>query len=139
MKQKQLEALKTILVHENYTETGLATGNDKVADTCKGLDEYIDNANKTAFEEKEELDELPKDILDNQDKIDTHPCPCVWGEWEDFGECSVTCGEGVKVKTRPVEKEATNYGASCIGTASHTEDCNDGPCRKYNTEFLSFP
>ena len=46
LKQKQLKELATILTHENYTETGLATGNDSLADTCKGLDEYIDNANK---------------------------------------------------------------------------------------------
>ena len=52
LKQKQLKELATILTHENYTETGLATGNDSLADTCKGLDEYIDNANKTAWHEE---------------------------------------------------------------------------------------
>ena len=131
LKQEQLEALKTILVAENYTDTGLATGNDKVADTCKGLDEYIDSANKTAWDEKEELDKLPKEIEEMQNGVDTKPCPCLWGEWGELGECSTTCGDGERRKTRPVEKNATNNGPECEGPSEDTEPCSNDPCRKY--------
>ena len=131
LKQEQLEALKTILVAENYTDTGLATGNDKVADTCKGLDEYIDSANKTAWDEKEELDKLPKEIEEMQNGVDTKPCPCLWGEWGELGECSTTCGEGERRKMRPVEKNATNNGPECEGPSEDTEPCSNDPCRKY--------
>ena len=132
LKQKQLKELATILTHENYTETGLATGNDSVADTCKGLDEYIDNANKTAWdEEKKEMDLEFEESELCQDKIDTHPCPCVWKEWDVWSECSVTCGGGSANRIREVEKNATNGGEPCVGTATDSTPCNeDVLCRK---------
>ena len=39
LKQEQLLVLYRILHHENYTDTALAKGNDKVEDLCAGLNE----------------------------------------------------------------------------------------------------
>lgn len=134
LKQKQLEALKGILVHENFTVTGLATTDvdnttdNKVADTCKGLMDYIEAANITAWDEKEKLEELPLEIEEMQIRVDSKPCPCLWGEWEDWGECSTTCGEGERRKTRSVQKNATNNGPMCEGPSEYTEPCNHDPC-----------
>lgn len=30
----------------------------------------------------------------------TEPCP-TFGEWDDWGECDVTCGQGEQSRTRP--------------------------------------
>ena len=123
LKQKQLKELSNILTHENYTETGLANGNDSVAEVCKGLDEYIDAANKTAWdEEKPEMDKEFDEVEKATDKLDMHPCPCKWTEWEEWSECSTTCGEGGERKrTRAVEKNATNNGLPCDGTSEDSQ------------------
>ena len=51
LKQEQLTELYTILHHENYTDTALAKGEDKIEELCQGLNEYIIKVNETAQEE----------------------------------------------------------------------------------------
>jgi len=128
LKQDQLQQLKEILVNENYTDTGLATGNDKVADACKGLNEYIDMANTTAHEEKIELDQHLKEVVDFEIKMDTHPCPCVWGQWEEWSGCTTTCGAGKRYRERVVETLAINNGTDCQGEMEEDEECNEDIC-----------
>jgi hypothetical protein len=43
------------------------------------------------------------------------PCPidCVAGEWTPLSECSVTCGAGKQVRTRPVNTPAAHGGKAC--------------------------
>ena len=140
MKQKQYRALEDVLHHENYTVTGLSTGNDKVEDTCEGLAEYIDISNKTAQIEKVELDEHLQEVLDDQIKIDTHPCPCVWGQWEEWSICSTTCEAGVQYRERVIEKAAINNGTECLGSSDESQSCNEEVCcRKFfsNCEIIS--
>ena len=46
---------------------------------------------------------------------------CAWGPWKE-GQCSVTCGAGIKVDTREktiVEK----YGGVCDGCEVEVTDC----------------
>ena len=64
LKQDQLEELKKILHDEKWTDTGLSTGNDKVDDECKGLDEYIKKANETTTDEEEDIKEHIKEVED---------------------------------------------------------------------------
>merc|ERR1712136_143054 len=66
-KQEQLKDLSDVLNNVKYSETGLATGNDGLKDSCKGLEEYIEKANKTAQEENEDLD----DHIDEVEKLRT--------------------------------------------------------------------
>ena len=132
MKQKQLEELKKILHDENFTDTGLTTGNDKVQDECEGLDEYIKKANETATDEEEEIKEHIKEVEDAKEKMDKHPCPCVWSEWEDWSECSTTCEAGTHHRQRQVETKARNNGPECQGPPQEEEVCNeDVCCRKW--------
>ena len=141
LKQKQLKELSNILTHENYTETGLTSGNDSVAEVCKGLEEYIDKANKTTWdEEKPEMDKEFEEVELSQDKLDTEPCPCEWKKWEEWSECSTSCGVGSQTRKREVEKNATNNGTPCIGPAEETQDCAGDPCRKFecfNKKYFS--
>ena len=51
---------------------------------------------------------------------------CKWGPWK-FGECSKTCGSGIRINTRTkavVEKD----GEFCVGESAETEICNIQEC-----------
>ena len=45
---------------------------------------------------------------------------CEWGEWS-FGECSATCGGGMRTKIR-------KYIDECPGDQKINEECNIKPC-----------
>jgi len=70
---------------------------------------------------------------------ENEPCDtevdCVWGEWEDFGACSRTCGGGNRSRTRLIKVAPRNGGKLCepldmteVGTCNMescttTKDC----------------
>ena len=137
LKQEQLKELKKVLHDEQWSDTGLSTGNDKVDDECKGLDEYIKKANETATEEDEDIKEHIKEVEDAKEKMNSHPCPCVWGPWSDWTECSKTCEAGSRHRGRQIEKEAINNGTECTGEELEEEVCNDVCCRKYLVEITA--
>ncbi|XP_019636987.1 PREDICTED: SCO-spondin-like [Branchiostoma belcheri] len=69
---------------------------------------------------------------------DEGPCPIDggWSEWEDYGDCSVTCGDGEVTQVRHCNNPSPAHGgADCTledGTTGQIEhqtvSCNDGPC-----------
>merc|ERR1711974_90095 len=100
-----------------------------VEDLCHGLQDYIDKANHTAWEnEKPELDQHLQEVDDLEDRIDSHPCPCVWGEWGEWAVCSTTCEAGSTERHRVIEKEAINNGTECEGDSAENEVCNEDVC-----------
>jgi len=127
-KQKQLKELNKVLHHEEYSESGIANGNDAIQDECAGLDEYIKKANETAQEEKKELDEHGVEVIDLKTHMDDAPCPCVWEDWSDWSECSTTCGAGLQHRDRIIAKEAINGGEACQGDTNEIETCNEDVC-----------
>ena len=44
-----------------------------------------------------------------------------------IGECSATCGEGVRHNVR-VKLVTEEFGGSCDGFANEVENCNNGEC-----------
>ncbi|KAK3592034.1 hypothetical protein CHS0354_019289 [Potamilus streckersoni] len=63
------------------------------------------------------------------ESCNTFSCPVDgdWKQWEEWGECSVTCGKGVQTRTR--ECITPLYGgADCSGPAEESRNCNDFPC-----------
>lgn len=52
-----------------------------------------------------------------------------WGDWSEFGACSVTCASGVRRRERkcdfPVPK---NGGKQCVGESFQTTPCEEKPC-----------
>lgn len=53
----------------------------------------------------------------------------VWSDWEEWGTCSLTCGDGTKMRSRTCDNPApSNGGADCAGDADDTQACNDGAC-----------
>ena len=52
-----------------------------------------------------------------------------WADWGEFGECSVSCGGGLKKRFRTCSKPSpSNNGRPCRGQADDTQSCNRDPC-----------
>lgn len=62
----------------------------------------------------------------------SHPVDCKWGDWEDWGACSVTCGTGHHLRSRAVSIRAMNGGADCGIHSDQSEHCNLNPCEEHN-------
>lgn len=67
-----------------------------------------------------------------------------WSEWQIHPECSVTCGGGVKTRTRTCNNPTpADGGHQCLGLSTQSESCNMNPCPgnilfyKMHTPFLS--
>lgn len=60
----------------------------------------------------------------------TDPCPvdCVWDTWNEWGECSKTCGSGKSTRTRSVKVWAKNRGKQCEGVARQDQVCEYQAC-----------
>jgi len=68
------------------------------------------------------------------DPTETQPCntqfcpiDCVWGEWEEWGPCSATCGPTTQTATRVISVPAEWGGEECTDENSKTQDCVDSP------------
>ena len=60
---------------------------------------------------------------------------CKWGNWT-FGECSSSCGGGIRLDTRQELVDATNGGKECTGPSNLTENCNIQECPGKRKFFL---
>jgi len=60
-------------------------------------------------------------------------------EWSEFGECSVTCGEGNKARERMcTNPEPKGAGDPCEGPSTETIACKLGNCpSKHDFSFFS--
>ncbi|XP_067942786.1 uncharacterized protein [Watersipora subatra] len=55
------------------------------------------------------------------------PVNGVWGNWEAFSDCSVTCGEGTMTRSRTCTPPR-NGGADCTGDATEVTACQISEC-----------
>ncbi|KAK0181581.1 hypothetical protein PV327_003854 [Microctonus hyperodae] len=59
-----------------------------------------------------------------------------WGEWGTSGECSRTCGGGIKVTERECDNpKPSNGGKYCLGERRKIEVCNHEPCDPMKPTF----
>ena len=60
---------------------------------------------------------------------------CEWGEWE-LGDCSKSCGGGVRLNYREKTVEEM-FGGTCEGYPTFEEHCNPQNCPGifYNSQF----
>ena len=56
------------------------------------------------------------------------PINCVWGAWNTYSACSVTCGGGFKNRTRQFFVASTCGGVECQGPSNQSIQCNPKPC-----------
>ena len=53
-----------------------------------------------------------------------------FGDWTEWGACSVTCGVGQSVRRRLCDHPVPqNGGKDCEGPAEEFKACNDVPCQ----------
>ena len=65
-----------------------------------------------------------------------------WSQWSSWQPCSVTCGDGNRVRARTCSNPAPKWnGRDCPGTNSSTESCNMRKCkgRCHYLNFFYFP
>ena len=52
-----------------------------------------------------------------------------WGSWSDYGDCSMTCGGGLKRRIRVCNNPApANGGRKCFGYPVEERVCNTDYC-----------
>ncbi|KAK9886442.1 hypothetical protein WA026_016725 [Henosepilachna vigintioctopunctata] len=66
---------------------------------------------------------------------DLKPVPGGWGLWSEWGECSRTCGGGIKMSQRQCDNPVPeNGGDYCFGQSIRYASCNTEACPD-NTDF----
>ncbi|CAJ1456821.1 unnamed protein product [Effrenium voratum] len=53
---------------------------------------------------------------------------CVWDDWSDWSVCQFTCGEGVAMRFRKVQKMAQGSGKACDNKDREERDCTKAAC-----------
>lgn len=53
---------------------------------------------------------------------------CEKTEFDEFSECSVTCGGGTRIRTRRIVVNPKNGGLPCVGEDREEDKCNTNPC-----------
>lgn len=62
-----------------------------------------------------------------------------WGPWSIFGQCTKTCGGGMKYRNRKCDNPApASGGKTCLGPALQAQHCNTQTCAGKKFECLTF-
>jgi len=56
------------------------------------------------------------------------PVDCAWGDYEEWGECSKSCGGGSRKRTRAEQTRALGGGKSCEGSDTESGECKTQAC-----------
>ena len=52
-----------------------------------------------------------------------------WSAWQEWSACSLTCGIGVRTRTRACSNPAPQFGGNaCQGADQESADCNTDSC-----------
>ena len=53
---------------------------------------------------------------------------CAWENWSAWSTCSITCGTGIKIRTRRISVHESNGGTACSGDNMETSQQSCGEC-----------
>ena len=83
---------------------------------------------RTKLVEESNGGKCEEDLLE-EEECNTKPCPepCKWAEWQDWDDCSQSCGTGKKVRVRVKELKEKN-GGLCKGSYREESTCNTNLC-----------
>jgi len=76
----------------------------------------------------------PLAVLKSIGPCNTQPClgaqtqDCGFEQWSAWSQCSATCDEGSKTRTRKIAQAATFGGAGCNGSLAELSTCNTVEC-----------
>jgi hypothetical protein len=67
--------------------------------------------------------------LEREQTCNVDPCPvdCTVSEWTAYSECSHTCGDGARTRTRVLFLQ-TQHGGKACPALSETTECHEGHC-----------
>ena len=65
----------------------------------------------------------------------TYPIAAEWEAWGQWSECSASCGQGSKIRTRECSEPAADNIELCDGNALELEDCEAMECPSKFTCF----
>ena len=63
---------------------------------------------------------------------------CVWEEWEAWGSCTTTCGDGTQPRSRNKATEDQHGGTECEGESSEEQACPNNPNCPSKSVILMF-
>ncbi|XP_061197855.1 SCO-spondin-like isoform X2 [Saccostrea echinata] len=72
-----------------------------------------------------------KDIFENKKDCNTQPCPIdgLFGDWQSWNTCPVSCGGGIRNRTRLCDSPSPSFGGrNCIGHNVEESKCNENHC-----------
>ena len=52
---------------------------------------------------------------------------CSWGQWGEWEDCSVTCGNGTQERNREITQQSL-VGNECTGNERESRSCNSSGC-----------
>eukprot|EP00931_Biecheleriopsis_adriatica_P032825 TRINITY_DN19103_c0_g4_i1.p1 TRINITY_DN19103_c0_g4~~TRINITY_DN19103_c0_g4_i1.p1 ORF type:complete len:1089 (+),score=182.26 TRINITY_DN19103_c0_g4_i1:89-3355(+) len=63
-------------------------------------------------------------------KCNDIPCPqhCTWNDWQDWGSCSASCGNGTHSRLRTISRSAAYGGDACNGSDRQEQPCIEALC-----------
>merc|ERR1719428_1383158 len=95
--------------------------------TCGG---GLQRWKRTILVEAQHGAEACPSTLEKDEPCNTDGCPvdCVLTDWKDDGDCSETCGAGMKMQRKSVDIAPSNGGKPCPGQLQRAVPCNEHPC-----------
>jgi len=79
-------------------------------------------------------DEHGTSLLDTTACEETE-CPGTWQAWTSWSQCSKTCSEGVKTRSRECVGNVPG-GPGCLGASDESQPCQDAICQGKWTEWM---
>ena len=64
---------------------------------------------------------------------------CKWKEWDQWGDCSKSCGGGERTRKREKAHGAAHGGKACVGQDQENEECETDACPGKNVKPNTSP